>query len=79
MNPWLEHVKQYRAAHPNLSYKECLKAAKSSYKSQKGEGLSDVFKAAKKTKDKALEKAGRAILKGIAGAVKSEARRRGAL
>ena len=36
-NPWLAHVKAYRAKHPNKSYKECLKEAKKTYK--KGSGL----------------------------------------
>jgi len=29
---WMEHVKAYRAAHPGLSLKEALKAAKETYK-----------------------------------------------
>jgi hypothetical protein len=32
MNSWLEHVKKYRQKHPNLSYKECLQKAKTTYK-----------------------------------------------
>jgi hypothetical protein len=31
-NPWLAHVARYRAKHPGMSYKECLKAAKKTYK-----------------------------------------------
>jgi hypothetical protein len=31
-NPWLTHVSEYRKKHPNLSYKEVLVSAKSSYK-----------------------------------------------
>ena len=31
-NPWLEHVKAYRAKFPHLSYKECLSAAASEYR-----------------------------------------------
>ena len=34
-NPWLEHLKKFRASHPNLSYKEALQQAKTTYK--KGE------------------------------------------
>ena len=30
-NPWLTHVAEYRKKHPNLSYKEVLVSAKSSY------------------------------------------------
>lgn len=36
MNNWLEHVRRYQQAHPQLSYSECLKASKNSYKSGKG-------------------------------------------
>lgn len=36
-NPWLAHVKAYRAKHPNKSYKESLMEAKKTYK--KGSGL----------------------------------------
>jgi hypothetical protein len=45
MNPWITHLKTYHASHPNLSYKEAMIAAKSSYtpipktkKVQKGKG-----------------------------------------
>ena len=31
-NPWLSHVKKYRAEHPTLKYSEVLKQAKSTYK-----------------------------------------------
>ena len=31
-NVWLEHVKKYQAKHPNLTYGECLKKAKKTYK-----------------------------------------------
>ena len=31
MNPWLEHVKKYREAHPRQSYKEVLTHAKATY------------------------------------------------
>lgn len=31
-NPWLAHVKAYRAEHPELSYKQVLQQAKTSYK-----------------------------------------------
>ena len=35
-NPWIEHVKRFRAKNPNLEYKECLKRAKKSYKATGG-------------------------------------------
>ena len=35
-NPWMEHVKRFRAKNPNLEYKECLKRAKKSYKATGG-------------------------------------------
>lgn len=31
MNPWLQHVAQFRAANPAMSYKDVLKMAKDSY------------------------------------------------
>jgi hypothetical protein len=31
-NPWLQHVKKFRASHPKLSYKRVLKAAKKTYR-----------------------------------------------
>jgi hypothetical protein len=31
-NKWIECVKQYRAEHPEVSYKDCLKQAKVGYK-----------------------------------------------
>ena len=31
-NPWIEHVKKYRRAHPNVPYNEALKKARASYK-----------------------------------------------
>lgn len=30
-SPWIEHVKQFRAQHPGMSYAEALKAASSTY------------------------------------------------
>tara|TARA_Y100001972_G_C7578313_1_gene290112 strand:- start:666 stop:902 length:237 start_codon:yes stop_codon:yes gene_type:complete len=32
MNPWLEHVKKVRAKNKNLTYKQVLQKAKTSYK-----------------------------------------------
>jgi hypothetical protein len=32
VNPWMTHVKAFRASNPALSYKEVLKQAKTSYK-----------------------------------------------
>lgn len=43
MNQWIQHVKAYQAKHPNLTYKECLKKAKKTYKSQKGRGPSSAI------------------------------------
>ena len=37
-NPWLNHVAKVRSANPNLSYKECLVKAKSSYKKKQAGG-----------------------------------------
>lgn len=31
VNPWMLHVKAFRAEHPELSYKECLVGAKATY------------------------------------------------
>lgn len=36
MNPWLTHLEAYRTEHPEKSYKQCMKDAKSSYKRQSG-------------------------------------------
>ena len=30
-NPWLDHLKAYRAKHPKKSYGECMSEAKKSY------------------------------------------------
>ena len=38
MNPWISHVKHYAKQH-NISYKEALKKAKSSYRPVKGGSL----------------------------------------
>jgi hypothetical protein len=32
INQWLDHVKKYRAEHPDKPYKECLQEAKKTYK-----------------------------------------------
>jgi len=37
-NPWLLHVKKYWNSHPNLTYGECLKKAKKTYKKKKHGG-----------------------------------------
>jgi len=52
MNPWLEHVKKVRAKNKNLSYKQVLVKAKSSYK-KKG-----ALKTATKKKGKVMKKQG---------------------
>lgn len=31
-NPWMDHVKAFRATHPGLSFKDVLKQAKTTYK-----------------------------------------------
>jgi hypothetical protein len=42
MNPWLVHVANFRKAHPNMSYSECLKMAKPWYKKKmKGRGFGE--------------------------------------
>lgn len=35
-NPWLEYVREYREKHPEISYKEALKAASKSYRKMTG-------------------------------------------
>jgi hypothetical protein len=46
MNPWIIHVKAFRAANPTVSYKDCLKQAKLTYVSPtKGAGASKKKKA----------------------------------
>jgi len=32
INPWLIHLKEYKKAHPNKSYGECMAEAKKTYK-----------------------------------------------
>ena len=35
MNPWLDHLRKFYAAHKNkMSYKEAMKAAKATYKAK---------------------------------------------
>lgn len=57
MNPWLEHVKKVRAKNKNLSYKEVLQKAKTSYK-KKGALKTKTAKKGKvmKGKKKKMEK-----------------------
>jgi hypothetical protein len=43
-NSWLEHVKKYWKSHPALSYGECLKKAKSTYKKKGGKRKTRVAK-----------------------------------
>ena len=31
-NPWMDHVKKFRAKHPKMAYKEVLQKARASYK-----------------------------------------------
>jgi hypothetical protein len=31
-NKWFDHVKKYRAEHPDMKYKDCLTKAKETYK-----------------------------------------------
>lgn len=38
MNPWLQHVAEFRRKHPDKSYKECLRLASKTYKKQKKGG-----------------------------------------
>ena len=32
MNPWLQHLKKYKKAHPGISLKQAMKQAKKTYK-----------------------------------------------
>lgn len=56
INPWLDHVKEFRKSHSNLKYKDVLKEAAKTYtkvgkKSMKGKGIvSDVIKDIKEAK-----------------------------
>lgn len=64
MNPWLEHVKKVRAKSKNLSYKQALQKAKTSYK--KGALKTTTSKKRKKmkkqgTSDRTNEKQGMEI------------------
>ena len=52
MNPWLEHVKKVRAKNKNLTYKQVLQKAKTTYK-KKG-----AMKTATKKKGKVMKKQG---------------------
>jgi len=55
MNPWIEHVKQFRMKHPKMSYKECLINARKTYKPKKKE-VKKGGKLEKKTVKKKVEK-----------------------
>ncbi len=35
LKPWMTHLRKFVAAHPNLSYKQCMKQAKKSFHSSK--------------------------------------------
>jgi hypothetical protein len=37
-NAWIEHVREYRKKHPELTYPEALKAARDSYHKKKMRG-----------------------------------------
>lgn len=52
MNPWLEHVKKVRAKNKNLSYKQVLVKAKTSYKKV------GALKTATRKKGKVMKKQG---------------------
>jgi hypothetical protein len=49
-NPWISHLKAFRAKHPGMSLREAMKKASSSYK--KKAPSSKVAKKKKKTKRK---------------------------
>lgn len=55
MNPWLQHVKKVRAKNKNLSYKEVLQKAKTSYK-KKGALKTKTAKKGKLMKGKEMMK-----------------------
>lgn len=50
-SPWIEHVKQFRAQHPGMSYAEALKSASSSYSggTTSGGSVKTVVRKAKNT------------------------------
>ena len=41
-NQWIEHVKAYQNKHPDVSWKECMVKAKSSYKPKPKGGMAVV-------------------------------------
>lgn len=74
-NPWLEHVKKVRAKNKNLSYKQVLIKAKSSYK-KRGAMATKTSKKGKKmkkqgTSDRTNEKQGMEI-KGLKDKMKKK-------
>lgn len=36
LNPWIEHVKEYRRKHPGMTYKEAMQQSKTTYTKMKG-------------------------------------------
>jgi hypothetical protein len=57
-SPWIEHVKQFRAQHPGMSYAEALKSASSTYsgKPTSGGSVKTVVRKAKNTAKKIARK-----------------------
>jgi len=70
---WTDHVKAYRAKHPNLSYKEALQKASATYK---GKGKKTAKKTATKRKAKKgkVEDVIKALVKGKKTATKRKVR-----
>ena len=44
-NPWIQHCKKHQAQNPGMSWKDCLKEAKHTYKKggQRGEGIENII------------------------------------
>ena len=39
VNPWIAHLQEFRKNHPEMSYKECMKAAKPSWEEKRNSQL----------------------------------------
>ena len=49
-NPWVLHVMRYQRSHPSLSYGECLKKARASYKPVGGARVAGARKKVKRAR-----------------------------
>ena len=54
VNAWLTHLKEFAAKHPEMSYKDAMKAAKGTYKPD--DSGDDKSKSVKKTMKKSVKK-----------------------